>query len=253
MSVAETAVVRSGTPLRGPARWGTVVSWVPSAERSFPLPGAPQQISRTRAKITIAVFTAVWQHRLAMRSLRSTRPAARRAHRRGRPLRQSVLSGWTADHYTPAVTRRFLYDTGWNGRAEIDEAGAVVQRGLWGLDVSGSRAGVGGVGGLLAVQMLTGPATGLNYPLYDGNITEYLNAAGTVAAHYKYDPFGCIYASSGALKDAFPYRFSTKRLDPATYAGKTKPVAPNAKPNGTDDPEGRQKNRRVEITVTRQD
>jgi outer membrane protein OmpA-like peptidoglycan-associated protein len=31
--------------------------------------------------------------------------------------------------------------------------------------------------------------------------------------------------------------------------GKTKPIAPNAKPNGADDPEGRQKNRRVEITV----
>jgi len=34
--------------------------------------------------------------------------------------------------------------------------------------------------------------------------------------------------------------------------GKTKPVAPNTKPNGADDPEGRQKNRRVEITVKRQ-
>jgi outer membrane protein OmpA-like peptidoglycan-associated protein len=31
--------------------------------------------------------------------------------------------------------------------------------------------------------------------------------------------------------------------------GKTKPVAPNTKPDGADDPEGRQKNRRVEITV----
>ena len=34
--------------------------------------------------------------------------------------------------------------------------------------------------------------------------------------------------------------------------GKTKPVAPNAKPDGTDDPGGRQKNRRVEITVKTQ-
>lgn len=31
--------------------------------------------------------------------------------------------------------------------------------------------------------------------------------------------------------------------------GKTKPVAPNVKPDGKDDPEGRQKNRRVEIAV----
>jgi outer membrane protein OmpA-like peptidoglycan-associated protein len=31
--------------------------------------------------------------------------------------------------------------------------------------------------------------------------------------------------------------------------GEKKPVAPNARPDGKDDPEGRQKNRRVEITV----
>ena len=37
--------------------------------------------------------------------------------------------------------------------------------------------------------------------------------------------------------------FSTKGF------GKTKPVAPNAREDGSDDPEGRQKNRRVEIVV----
>lgn len=31
--------------------------------------------------------------------------------------------------------------------------------------------------------------------------------------------------------------------------GKTRPVAPNSKPDGSDDPEGRQKNRRVEIRL----
>ena len=31
--------------------------------------------------------------------------------------------------------------------------------------------------------------------------------------------------------------------------GRTRPIAPNIKPNGADDPDGRQKNRRVEITV----
>ncbi len=33
--------------------------------------------------------------------------------------------------------------------------------------------------------------------------------------------------------------------------GETKPIAPNKKPDGSDDPEGRQKNRRVEIVLTR--
>ena len=34
-----------------------------------------------------------------------------------------------------------------------------------------------------------------------------------------------------------------------TGFGETKPVAPNKKPDGSDDPEGRQKNRRVELTL----
>jgi outer membrane protein OmpA-like peptidoglycan-associated protein len=33
--------------------------------------------------------------------------------------------------------------------------------------------------------------------------------------------------------------------------GKARPVAPNARPDGSDDPDGRQKNRRVEIVVRR--
>ena len=33
--------------------------------------------------------------------------------------------------------------------------------------------------------------------------------------------------------------------------GAEKPVAPNTKPDGSDDPEGRQKNRRVEIVITK--
>jgi len=33
--------------------------------------------------------------------------------------------------------------------------------------------------------------------------------------------------------------------------GASKPVAPNTKPDGSDDPEGRQKNRRVEIVVAK--
>jgi outer membrane protein OmpA-like peptidoglycan-associated protein len=40
-------------------------------------------------------------------------------------------------------------------------------------------------------------------------------------------------------------RFSTQGL------GATQPVAPNVRPDGSDDPEGRQKNRRVEIIITK--
>jgi photosystem I P700 chlorophyll a apoprotein A2 len=48
-----------------------------------------------------------------------------------------------------------------------------------------------------------------------------------------------LVANGGAAADAITTR----------GRGETEPVAPNAKPDGSDDPEGRQKNRRVEITV----
>jgi outer membrane protein OmpA-like peptidoglycan-associated protein len=41
------------------------------------------------------------------------------------------------------------------------------------------------------------------------------------------------------------FNFETKGF------GATQPVAPNKKPDGSDDPEGRQKNRRVEIVITK--
>jgi outer membrane protein OmpA-like peptidoglycan-associated protein len=43
---------------------------------------------------------------------------------------------------------------------------------------------------------------------------------------------------------------NSKRFETKGW-GKTKPVAPNTKPDGSDDPEGRQKNRRVEMTVNK--
>lgn len=41
------------------------------------------------------------------------------------------------------------------------------------------------------------------------------------------------------------FTFSTKGL------GATQPIAPNTKPDGTDDPDGRQRNRRVEIVIAK--
>ena len=44
-------------------------------------------------------------------------------------------------------------------------------------------------------------------------ITDYVDASGTVQAHYEYSPFGKITASSGAMKDDFDYRFSSEVYD----------------------------------------
>lgn len=89
----------------------------------------------------------------------------------------------------------------------------------WGLDLSGSLQGAGGVGGLLMQKFASGALSGNNYyPLYDGNgnVTEYIDDFATTAAHFEYDPFGREIESSGTNKDEFRYRFSTKPLDAAT-------------------------------------
>jgi YD repeat-containing protein len=73
----------------------------------------------------------------------------------------------------------------------------------WGSDLSGSLEGAGGVGGLLMMEEKPGSTTGVPvgtyYPLYDGNgnITQLLDAAGGVAAHYDYDAFGNVTAATG--------------------------------------------------------
>lgn len=76
---------------------------------------------------------------------------------------------------------RTVYD-GWNPVAQIDATGAVVQRHLWGLDLSGAAQGAGGVGGLLGTWdngtttreglRESGPGVGEPrawYVAYDGN------------------------------------------------------------------------------------
>ena len=114
-------------------------------------------------------------------------------------------------------TTLYLYD-GWNGIAEYTGTPpAIAKKYLWGLDLSGSLQGAGGVGGLLAVAHGATPY----YPTYDGNgnVSEYLKANGEVAAHFEYDPFGNTVIQSEAstgLAATFTYRFSTKPLDFAT-------------------------------------
>jgi len=105
----------------------------------------------------------------------------------------------------------FVYD-GWNVIAEYDVTSTPTldTTYTWGMDLSGSMQGAGGVGGLFAVN----DGTNTFYPTYDGNgnVSEYLNASGTNIAHYEYDAFGNIVKATGNSED-FRYRFSTKPLD----------------------------------------
>ena len=112
--------------------------------------------------------------------------------------------------------RTFVYDD-WN---LIHETIYTIEGGVtntsevqyfWGLDLSGTLQGAGGVGGLLAVSR-----NGQFYfPSFDnnGNITKYIDESGTIAATHEYDDFGRIISQSGPLADFFRHRFSTKYYD----------------------------------------
>jgi len=84
----------------------------------------------------------------------------------------------------------------------------VVREHVWGLDLSRSLQGAGGVGELLATE----DSSGVYYVTFDanGNVSEYVKSSdNTVAAHYEYEPFG----QTTATGSAFSFRFSTKYLD----------------------------------------
>lgn len=129
------------------------------------------------------------------------------------PLDPSQAGTWVV-----VETHRFVWD-GWNIAAEItvdESAGTTnVTHYVWGADLSGSLQGAGGVGGLLAVFEGDGSVC---FPAYDanGNITDYVDANGTVVAHREYDPFGNTTVANGPQVHSLHFWFSTKYLDEET-------------------------------------
>ena len=85
---------------------------------------------------------------------------------------------------------------------------------FWGMDLSETFQGAGGVGGLLAVSS----NGNFYFPTYDnnGNITKYIDESGNIVAAYEYDDFGRLVSRSGSLADFFRIRFSTKYFDSET-------------------------------------
>lgn len=129
---------------------------------------------------------------------------------------QKKVSNWNGAAYFVASDTRFLYDD-WNLLAELNGSmgGAVINSYVWGLDLSGSAQGAGGIGGLLAVS--AGSATHL--PTFDGNG----NVSGLVAADsgqrtatYTYGPFGEPISAFGSASTSNHIRYSTKYTDEET-------------------------------------
>jgi RHS repeat-associated protein len=102
--------------------------------------------------------------------------------------------------------------------AELGSNGSLTRGCVWGLDLSGSMQGAGGVGGLLEVSY-HGAQTTNCFVAFDGNgnVSALANAAdGTVAAQYEYGPFGELIRATGPMAKVNPFRFSTKYCDDET-------------------------------------
>ena len=83
-----------------------------------------------------------------------------------------------------------------------------------GVDLSGTRQGAGGIGGLLARTDANGSA--YYHDDANGNVTALVNASGTVVAKYLYDSFGNTLGMWGSLAAGNTYRFSSKEMDART-------------------------------------
>jgi RHS repeat-associated protein len=116
--------------------------------------------------------------------------------------------------WQPDKEMLFVYD-GWNLIKEsttLSGQAATDKYYVWGLDLSDSLQGAGGVGGLL-VTVDNGKAY---YYCYDanGNVGQLIDSSdGTVAAHYQYYPFGGLRRAEGVYWEENGFRFSTKYFD----------------------------------------
>ena len=132
------------------------------------------------------------------------------AGRRVQKLVSTNQAGTT--NYVAQYTNRFVYD-GWNVVAVLNPNSTLAASFMWGLDVSGTPWGAGGVGGLLAENLA---GNGVQFAVNDGmgNVAALVSAAnGTKTAAYEYDPFGGELRVSGAVGKMNPIRFSSKYTD----------------------------------------
>ena len=115
--------------------------------------------------------------------------------------------------YALSATIRFIYD-GWNVVKEIKTENEVSEDKLyvWGLDLSRSLQGAGGVGGLIAVS--DGVSAQSFFYDANGNVGQLIRPAkGNLVANYQYDPFGKIIQGTGEFVPENDHGYSTNYFD----------------------------------------
>lgn len=140
---------------------------------------------------------------------------------RSRRIGKKVSSSTNGTAWTVVSDERFVYD-GWNPIAVFNASGGTLtakQTCLWGLDLSGTLQGAGGVGGLLSVTINNQPSTINLFPSYDGNgnIVAWTDSSGITKQRIDYDPFGNVVTREGVAGFEAPaWGFSTKYQDKET-------------------------------------
>ncbi|MDD2599622.1 MAG: hypothetical protein PHO37_10395 [Kiritimatiellae bacterium] len=125
----------------------------------------------------------------------------------------------TPNPYSSLITK-YIWD-GWNVAAEIIVDQTTFTTNInyytWGLDLSSTLQGAGGVGGLLSDTKIASSETNTYFAVGDanGNITEYVDVSGNIKAHGEHNAFGETKLS-GSMKDDFTHWFSTKPFDADT-------------------------------------
>ena len=120
---------------------------------------------------------------------------------------------WQNSQWATASEMRYTYD----GMLVIQERDAQNLPSVTytrGPDLSGTLAGAGGIGGLLArtdnrLLIASDPSAHACYHADgNGNVTALVNSTQGIVARYLYDPYGNLLAKAGSLADANLYRFS---------------------------------------------
>jgi len=131
----------------------------------------------------------------------------------GRRITKTVMQNGTL-----TSSRQFHYD-GWNLTGEQDLVSGISITYNWGLDLSQSLQGAGGIGGLISMTVQNSANAGTYVYQYDGNgnVMGLVNTAdGSIAAQYEYGPFGELLMATGPLAYINHFRFSTKYQDDET-------------------------------------
>ena len=128
-----------------------------------------------------------------------------------------AVEAYTGTTWTTNLAESVVYD-GWNLVDELNATNnAVICSYLWGLDLSGTMQGAGGVGGLLAMNEAGSLAGHIVAYAGNGNISVRVDAtAGTNTALYEYGPFGEVIRATGPMSKLNPLRFSTQYQDDET-------------------------------------